>query len=69
MSKDEKLESNAEYQRRRMMTQDERTTTTRDIIAKNIYDQAQRDNKRTTYEDAQRKAVEVIEKEIRKKNG
>lgn len=60
------LEQNAEYQRRRVMTNDERTFESRDRIAKNLHEQNMRDNKKTTYEQALRKASEIAEKVRRK---
>lgn len=52
-----------EAHRRRMMTRDERAIDARDRVAKNLYDQGQRDNnKNMTYEQAQRIATKIAEK-------
>lgn len=63
----QELESNAEYQRRRVMTKDEIATDARDRVAKNLHDQNVKDNRGTTYEDAQRKAAEIANKVHREK--
>lgn len=68
--KQSELERNAEYQRRKSMSNDDRAIISRDTIAKNLHEQNQRDGKRSTYEDAQRKATEIAHKgeRIRQEN-
>ena len=62
------LESNAEYQRRKtQMTQDEKNMDARDRMAKNIHDQAIRDGKKSTFDEAHRYATNLVEKIERKK--
>jgi len=63
--KKRELEQNAEYQRRRMMTRDERGISARDSVAKNIHEQNIKDGKNTTYDQAHRKATEIAEKSLR----
>lgn len=65
MQNKSKLESDAEYQRRKVMSKDDRAIIARDTLAKNIHEQNQRDNKRTTFEDAQRKATEIAHRKLR----
>lgn len=68
MSKQEELDRNAEYQRRRMMTKDERAIEARDTIAKNLHEQNQRDGKRTSFDEAQRKATDIAHRKLREDN-
>jgi hypothetical protein len=56
------LVSNAEYQRRRSMTRDERAIDARDRVAKDLHEQNQKDGKRSTYEQCQRKMAEIAER-------
>lgn len=62
----EKLTSNAEYQRRKLMSRDERTFISRELVAKNHYEQMSRDNPKATYDESYRKASEIAEKQLRK---
>ena len=64
-SRKQELERNAEYQRRRMMSQDERCIDARDRVAKNLHDQNMRDGKNTTFDEASRKATEIAHKSLR----
>lgn len=61
MSDQDKLNSNAEYQRRRVMTRDERAIDARDRVARDLHEQNTRDGKRSTYEDCQRKMAKIAE--------
>lgn len=65
MSKKEELERNAEYQRRRMMTVDERKIDARDRVAINIHQQNIKEGKNSTFDEAQRKATEIAHKRLR----
>lgn len=67
MSDQDKLDSNAEYQRRKMMTRDERAIDARDRVARDLHEQNIRDGKRSTYEQCQRKMAEIAEKAERMK--
>lgn len=67
MSKRPDLERDAEAQRRRMMTKDERAIDARDRVAKNLHDQNVRDGKNTTYDEATRKAAEIANKVYRER--
>lgn len=62
----EKLINNAEYQRRKAMSRDERTFISRDLVAKNHFEQMSRDNPKATYDESHRKASEIAEKQLRK---
>lgn len=62
----EKLNRDAEYQRRCAMSEDERRLITKDIMAKNLYDQRMKENVKTTWEDCQRHAAQIMHKELRK---
>lgn len=55
-----KLQDNAEYQRRRMMTKDEKAIDARDRVAKNLYEERQKQNSRETYEDCQRHVTKKL---------
>lgn len=59
------LEANAEYQRRRMMTKDERAIDSRDRVAVNLHRQNEKDGKNTTFADALKKATEVAHRRLR----
>ena len=65
----EDLERNAEYQRRKRMSQDERNITARDNLAKEIKLQNEKWGKNMTYDEAQRKATEIAHKVERRKGG
>ena len=67
MSANDKLKSDAEYQRRCVMSHDERCIDARDRVAKNIHEQNMRDGKNTTYDSALRKATEVANRVHREK--
>lgn len=58
--------NDAEVQRRRMMSQDERNITARDAVAKNLYEHAQRSGQRMSYEQAHKKATEIAHRVLRK---
>lgn len=66
MGKQEELERNAEYQRRRSMTQDERNISARDALAKALHEHNQQTGKNTTYEEAHRQATESAHRVERK---
>ena len=61
------LESNAEYQRRKMMTSEERAKGAIERISKDIHEQNQKDGKNSTYTAALKKAQEIAEKAERRK--
>lgn len=67
MTKNQKLEDNAEYQRRSVMTRDERAISARDQVARNIHEQNVRDGKNTTFDEAQRKATDIANKVYRER--
>lgn len=62
MSRKDELERDAEYHRRKVMSQDERNLDSRNRLADRIYKQAEVENRRMTYEDATRKAAEIAHK-------
>lgn len=62
------LEDNAEHQRRKTMTPDERKIGARDEMAKQIHLQNQRDGKNTTYDSAFRKAQDLVNRIEREKS-
>ena len=62
MQKRNDLASDAEYQRRKMMSTDEKATQGRDRIAGQIHEQNQRDGKNTTFDQAFKEASRVAEK-------
>ena len=64
----EDLERNAEYQRRRVMTADERAFEARDRVAKAVHEQNMRDGKNTTWEQAERKGAEIAERAKRQRS-
>lgn len=61
-----KLEDQAEYHHRSMMTPDERAIDARDRVAKNIHEQNQRDGKNSTFDSALIKATEIAHGVLRK---
>lgn len=63
---DENLNRDGEYQRRCAMSEDERRLISRDLVAKDLYEQNVKEGKKTTYEDCQRKMAEIANKELRK---
>jgi aspartate oxidase len=62
------LESNAEYQRRRMMSQHERDLGARDDVARRIHEQNHREGKDTTFDSALRKATQIAERADKDRN-
>ena len=68
MSRKDELERNAEYQRRKIMTRDERAIGARDGIAKNLHEQNVRDGKHTPYEQAHREATKSCERVERRRD-
>lgn len=67
MGSKEDLERNAEYQRRKIMSRDEKAIDARDRVARNIHEQNVRDGRNTTFDEAQRKATEIANREYRRK--
>jgi hypothetical protein len=67
MSKQNELNQNAEYQRRSVMSQDERNTIAKDAVAKDLYDHNQKHGVKSTYEECQRKMAKIAEQADRKK--
>lgn len=59
--------SDAEWQRRKMMTSDEKIMNGRDRIAGQIHEQNQRDGKNTSFDQAFREATRITEKWNRKR--
>lgn len=68
MSDQDKLNSDAEYQRRKVMTSEERSRIAIDRTARDLYQQHQKDGKRSTFEDCERHVKRVVEKNERKKS-
>ena len=66
MSEQDKLKSNAEYQRRSMMTSEERARSAIEKLSQNIHEQNTRDGKHTSYDSALRKATEIAHTILRK---
>lgn len=66
MSEQDNLKSNAEYQRRSIMTSEERARSAIDQLSKNIHEQNMRDGKNTSYDSALRHATEIAHKILRK---
>lgn len=60
----QKEETSAE-QRQRLMNKDERALQARDLVARDIHQQAMRDGRNTTFEQAQRKASQIAERASR----
>lgn len=61
------MKDDAEYQRRKLMSKDERAIQARDGIARDIYKQEQLNgNSKATYEQAHRKATEIANKVLRR---
>lgn len=69
MSKQSELENNAEYQRRKLMSHDERAIISRDRLAKTIHDQAKKEGKDTSFDSAFRKATEIAHRGERERGG
>lgn len=65
----ERMQDNAEYQRKRTWSQDERAIDARNNIAKTLYEHEQKmGNSRATYDECLRKATEVAERNEKKRN-
>jgi hypothetical protein len=67
-SNQEKLDNNAEYQRRKVMSQDDRNRIAIDIGVKNITEENIRRGGGANEEAARRKMAEIAEKREREKN-
>jgi hypothetical protein len=66
----EKWESNAEVQRRRRMTQEERSRGAIEKVAKNLKEYAdQKAGRDTSYDEARKKAEKIAYKQDRQKKG
>jgi hypothetical protein len=62
------MESNAESQRKRSMSSDERGRIAVETVTKNLYDQAQKNGERMSWDQAHRHVEGIAEREKRKKN-
>ena len=67
-SNQEKLERDAEYQRRKVMSQDDRNRIAVDIGVRNITEENKRRGGEANEEKARRKMAEIAEKVERQKN-
>lgn len=64
--RDEKLKSNAEYQRRNQMTKEERARDAKDRMTKNIHEHLQQQTGgRSSYADAERKVDQVVDRFVK----
>ena len=63
---DDSLTANAEYQRRRVMSKDDRAFDARGRVAQNIKRQAEREGRDSTFADALKKATEIANQQYRK---
>lgn len=64
----ERMEDNAEYQRKRTWSQDERNIAARDNLAKTLHEHNQRTGQNSTFEQAHKQASEAAERHDRKKS-
>ena len=60
-----RLESNAEYQRRKGMTREAKARDAKERVTRNIYTQMQRDGSNGSYSDAERQAEKIVGRYIR----
>lgn len=61
----DKLERDGEYQRRCVMSQDERSLDARDRVAKNLHEQNEKDGKNSTFDEALRRVTDIVNKQYR----
>lgn len=64
------MKDDAEYQRKRTWSHDERAIDARNSLAKRLYEHEQKSgNSRATYDECHKRATEVAERHERKKGG